>query len=231
MKKVAIFVEGLTEQELVVGLLSALVGQRGVNVLLGRQWKGKVIVQPSTPDPSCAFFAFVVDCANDEQVKTQIREQYPSLVASGYTAIIGLRDVYPSPRSDLASIYAGLGKGLPIGEVAPEMHLAVMEVEAWFLAEVTHFARLHHTLSASFIVAAGFDVVGTAGDAWDHPAEVLDSIYKLANLRYMTARGAKSKKRVQRTLRALSLDELYVRVRPRIPAFDGFISNLESALF
>lgn len=231
MRKVAIFVEGLTEQELIVGLVSALVGRRGVNVDLGRQWKNKVLVQPSTIVPAHEFSVLVIDCANDEQVKTQIREQYPTLVASGYTAIIGLRDVYPLPRTAIGLLQADLSKGLPTGLVSPQMHLAVMEVEAWFLAESTHFARLHETLSVPFIVAAGIDIVSTQGDAWNHPTAVLDSIYKLAGFSYVDSRGHKSGKRVQRTMRALSLDELYVTVRQSIPAFHAFVGSVEAALF
>jgi hypothetical protein len=231
VRKVAIFVEGLTEQELVVELVSAIVGARGVNVVLGRQWKGKVVLEPVTVDPAFAFLVLVVDCANDEQVKTQIRDQYQSLVAGGYTAIMGLRDVYPYARADIPAIQAALQLGLPGGAVAPEMHLAIMEVEAWFVAESTHFARVHPSLSPAFIVAQGIDILGTTGDAWGHPAGVLHAIYRLVGLSYMSPRGQKSRRRVQRTLRALSFDELYVNVRGATPAFDAFVTSLEIALF
>lgn len=231
MRKVAVFVEGLTEQELVVELVSAVVGARGVNVVLGRRWKRKVEVQPSVIDAACDFLVLVVDCSNDEQVMTQIREQYPSLVASGYTAIIGLRDVYPFAHADIPAIQAGLSRTLPSGAVIPEMHLAIMEVEAWFLAESTHFSRVHQSLTVPFIVAGGIDVVGTNGDAWGHPARVLHSVYQLAGMSYMSPKGQKTKRRVQRTLRALSFDELYVTVRGTIPSFDAFVKSLEFALF
>ena len=231
MRKVAVFVEGLTEQELVVELVSAVVGKRGVNVVLGRQWKGKVEIQPSLIDAALDFLVLVVDCSNDEQVMTQIREQYPSLIASGYTAIIGLRDVYPFAHADIPAIKAGLSVTLPSGAVIPEVHLAVMEVEAWFLAEATHFSRFHPALTVPFIVAGGIDVVGTNGDAWGHPAVVLHSIYKLAGMSYMSPKGQKTKRRVQRTLRALSPEELYVTVRGTMPSFDAFVRSLEAALF
>lgn len=174
MKKVAIFVEGLTEQEFVVSLVSAIVGKRGLYVILGRQWKNKVIIIPTAaPKGAIEFQVMVVDCASDEQVKTQIREQYRTLVAAGYTAIIGLRDVYPSPRVSLPRIQGKLHSGLPVAPIVPNMHLAVMEVEAWFIDELTHFAIIHATLTVPSIVANGFDIVGNRGDTWDHPADVL----------------------------------------------------------
>ena len=186
MRKVAVFVEGLTEQELVVELISALIGVRGANVVLGRQWRGKVVVEPGSIVPGVDFLVFVIDCSSDEQVKTQIREQYPTLVASGYSSIIGLRDVYPLTRADIPAIQAALVVGLPRGPVIPEMHLAVMEVEAWFLAESTHFARLHSSLTVPYIVENGIDIASTASDAWDHPTVVLHRIYKLAGMSYVS---------------------------------------------
>jgi hypothetical protein len=232
VKKVAIFVEGLTEQEFVVSLVSAIVGQRGLHVILGRQWKNKVIITPTAaPKGVIEFKVMVVDCANDEQVKTQIREQYPTLVAAGYTAIIGVRDVYPAPRVSLPRIQGKLSSGLPVAPILPTMHLAVMEVEAWFMDEVTHFARIHATLTVPHVVANGFDIVSNRGDTWNHPADVLDKIYRLAGLRYLTSSGAKTKRRIKRTVDAIDFDEIYVTVRNRLPDLNSFLSSIEAALF
>ena len=231
MKKVAIFVEGMTEQEFAVHLVSTLVGNKGLHVVLGRQWKGKVTITPSIPTGDINFYILIVDCANDGQVKTQIREEYPSLVAAGYTAIIGLRDVYPLPRSDMHLIQKQLSKGLPTGPVMPQMHLAVMEVEAWFLGETTHFARVDQALTLQFIIDNGFDIVGKLADSWQHPAKVLDDIYRLANKEYVDSGGQKRKQLVLQTINALSFEELYLNVRQQLTAFDGFLTSIEGALF
>lgn len=232
MRKVAIFVEGLTEQEFVVSLVSAIVGTRGLHVILGRQWKNKVTITPTAvPAGAIEFQVLVVDCANDEQVKTQIREQYQTLVAAGYTAIIGLRDVYPSPRTTLPAIQAMLYAGLPTVPIQPVIHLAVMEVEAWFIDEATHFALIHATLDVPFIVANGFDIADNRGDTWDKPADVLDKIYALAGQRYLTSKRQKTKRRIKRTIDAIAFDEIYVTVRNRLPHLDNFISSVEGALF
>jgi len=158
----------------------------------------------------------IVDCSNDEQVKTQIREQYPSLVATGYTAIIGLRDVYHHPPKDLARIQTLLYVGLPSGSVTSQMHLAVMEVEAWFLGETTHFARVDHVLTVPFIVGNGFDITENSADSCQHPAQFLDDIYRLSGKKYVGSRGQKDKLRVLRTINALSFEELYLNVRQQL---------------
>lgn len=231
MIKVAVFVEGMTEQEFVIALVTSLVGNKGLHVALGRQWKGKVTITPTGPVGDVDFFVLVIDCASDEQVKTQVRDQYPSLVAAGYTTIIGLRDVYPFDRADIEPIRKALIVGLPTAPLVPQIHLAVMEVEAWFISETTHFPKIDDTLTLPFIVGCGFDIVNRLGSSWDEPARTLDSIYKLANKSYLTASGGKKKNRVLRTLRAMSIEDLYVDVRQKLPELDGFISSIETALF
>ncbi len=231
MKKLAIFVEGMTEQELVIALVREIVGIRGLHIELAEQFRGKVSIRPISPQPGTDFFVLIVDCRSDEQVKTQIKDQYPYLVRAGYTSIIGLRDVYPNAAADAAKLALHLMDGLPTHPVIPSMHLAVMEVEAWFIAENSHFARLHPLLEPAHIAAGGFDVSGTPPENWPHPAKALDDIYKLAGRRYLTYSGQKRKARVQRTIRALCFETIYQSTRYRVPAIDKFIGSVEQSLF
>jgi len=231
VKKLAIFVEGMTEQELVVALVRELVGLRGLHIELAEQFRGRVSIQPISPPAGTEFFVLVVDCHNDDQVKTQIRDQYSSLVQAGYTSIIGLRDVYPNSAADTPRLTQHLMTGLPTQPVVPSMHLAVMEVEAWFIAEASHFARVHASLDTASIAGGGFDVVNTPSEAWPHPAATLDGIYKLAGRRYLASSGQKTKVRVQRTIRALCFTTIYQQTRSNVPAMDQFIGSIEQALF
>jgi hypothetical protein len=230
VKKTAIFVEGMTEQEFVVALVSNLAGSKGVHVALGRQFKGKVTIEPTVPLSSDQFFVLVVDCANDEQVKTQTRDQYPHLISAGYTSIIGLRDVYPLTLSEVGALEAALSIGLPNGKVVPDIHLAVMEIEAWFIAETSHFARIHSSLSPETIVGNGFDIISTAPELWVHPAGIIDSIYRLSGSRYTYSNGKKSRKRVLRTLRALDFGDLCTVIRTKLQRLDRFVGAVEGAL-
>jgi len=231
VKKLAVFVEGMTEQELVIALVRELVGLRGLHIELAEQFRGSVSIQPIAPPAGTAFFVLVVDCRNDDQVKTQIRDQYSSLVQAGYTSIIGLRDVFPNSPADTPKLAQFLMAGLPMHPVTPSMHLAVMEVEAWFIAEASHFARVHPSLDPASIRGGGFDVVGTPSEAWPHPAATLDDIYRLAGRRYLASSGQKTKVRVQRTIRALCFATIYQHTRGNVPAMDQFIGSIEQALF
>lgn len=230
MRKIAIFVEGMTEQEFVIALVTSVVGAKGLQFERAQQLRNSVVISHVAPEEDTKFFILVVDCRGDSQVKSQIREQYQKLTAAGFTSIIGLRDVYPLAREDIEKIQQTLDKGLPSGEVKASLYLAVMEVEAWFIAESTHFEKIDPLLTHDVRVAAGFDTTRHP-DLWDHPAETLHAIYKLGNKAYVDSAGSKTRNRVQRTLRALSFDEMYVNVRSRITALDGFVNEVERALF
>jgi len=82
-----------------------------------------------------------------------------------------------------------------------------------------------------FIVGNGFDITENSADSWQHPAQVLDDIYRLSGKKYVGSRGQKNKRRVLRTINALSFEELYLNVRQQLTAFDGFLTSIEGALF
>lgn len=230
MRKLAIFVEGMTEQEFVVEFIKALVGKRGVQVQLAFQVNGVVNITPINVPENTEFYVLVIDCRCDGQVKTQMRDRYASLVSSGYTAILGIRDVYPLLRSDIPKIQKHLDAGWPVGPVIPKLHLAIMEVESWFIADKTHFEKIDEILKVDYILNEGFDLSNPAED-WEHPALTLHQIYRLANKSYMSKGGQKTKRRVLRTINALSFDEIYDAVRPKMPSLDSFIESVEVALF
>jgi hypothetical protein len=79
------------------------------------------------------------------------------------------------------------------------LFLAVMEIEAWLLAEHTHFLRLSPVLTPARIrEKLHFDPARDDLERRWHPAEDLDRIYQLAGLRYSKQRG-----NVERTLALL----------------------------
>jgi hypothetical protein len=230
MKKCAIFVEGATELEFTVALIRAIAGNKDCHIDIGRQFAGKVRIEISVPQTSVDFYFQIVDCAQDGQVKTQIKERYPLLVSSGFSQIIGLRDVYPFSISDIPALEAMLLTGLPSTPIQPEIHLAVMETEAWFLQEVTHFERIHPSLTIPFIEQNGFPISTENADNWPNPAQVLDNIYRLASACYIS-RGRKNRRRILRTINALSFEELYAVSRNKLTALDAFIASIENTFY
>ena len=107
------------------------------------------------------YFILIIDCGQDERVKSDIIERYNGLIASGYQAIIAIRDVYPILRADIQRLRQGFAFGLPSGPVTPySCILAIMELEAWFLAEYSHFFHVHPNLTIDRIQHAfGFNLI------------------------------------------------------------------------
>lgn len=232
LNKVAIFVEGLTEELFVVQLITELAQNNRLQIEVAKQWRGKVCLSASTgPNSSTTLYVLVINCSSDGQVKTQIKEQHESLKNAGYTAILGLRDVYPFKRQDIPKITQHLHTGLPTTPPQPTIHLAVMEVEAWFIDEHTHFNRISHELDIGNISAHGFDITNIPAENWGHPADTLDNIYKIGHARYMSNKGGKTKRRIERTVKALSYNDLYITSRSRNNNLDAFLTALECALF
>ncbi|MFZ6780629.1 hypothetical protein ACO0LD_27675 [Undibacterium sp. Ji83W] len=225
-KKIAIFVEGYTEQEFTIRLVTEIAGLRGVTFELQEQFQG--ILQAKgmkSQDPNNEFYVLIVNCCTDNQVKSQIRDQYNSLSTNGYSKIIGLRDVFPFTHTDLSNLRAVLTAGLPCGSTPIDIHLAEMEIEAWFIDERTHYEQIDSTMTVSEIVNRGFDIVGVQGHQWPNPAQTLHAIYKAWGKSYTK----KAKHRV-RTIDAIDMTEIYVNVRPNAPTLDQFINSIELSL-
>lgn len=225
MKKIAIFVEGQAEQLFSAALINALANAAHLQIQWAYQFEGKLVLKAVDAVEGLTHFVMLVDCRNDEQVKTQIRDNYASLVTAGYSSIIGLRDVYPFPPSAIPSLQAALGVGLPLGVIPIRIHLAVMELESWFIAEDSHFSRISPTLTSEFMAENGFDVSQVPAEQWAPAAEVLDAIYSLAGLRYR-----KTARHVKRTIRALSIPRVFSEVRLIVPELNNFVCSLEDAL-
>ena len=88
---------------------------------------------------------------NDELVQSDIRDSCESLAKKNYQKILGLRDVYPKTFADIPKLELGLKYGIPTKYFPIHIILAIMEVEAWFLAETTHFSRIHPSLTNDLI--------------------------------------------------------------------------------
>lgn len=225
MKKVAIFVEGMTEQKFVVMFLTEWFNSLGIQVQLAKQLRGTIVLHTVSVTPrNIDAFVMVVDCANDEQVMTQIRDQYQQLMSAGYTAVIGVRDVYPKTHAEIELLQKGLKSVLPKGPLKAEIHLAEMEVEAWFIAETTHFSRISPKLTMKRIADGGFDL-SIPCESWPHPADTLHQIYKLEGFAYR-----KSAKSVARTIAALSRTEIAISVIPAVSSLSKFVNALSAAV-
>lgn len=232
-RKIAFFAEGQTEQIFIERLLTEAAGSRKMKVETLQAIGGRRFARffykltPETNAADHSFYALIYNCGSDGRVASDIRDQYPTLVSSGYSTIIGIRDVAPEVRrSDIPKLRAGVSRFMPQVPIAPLLVLATMEVEAWFMGEYTHFPRLDPALTEQRIRnLLGIDLIADDLENRDRPSHDLEAIYALAGLSY-----SKSKADIERTVRALDFGRVQQNLPTKTPSFKPLMDAISSFL-
>lgn len=232
MKRMAFFVEGLTEVIFVSKLIEAVADRNSFVVEQRRILGGASVprqvstIKAAAPTGGEEFYFLIFDCGGDHQVASRLREEHASLTANGYSALIGLRDVFPDYAfADIPALRTGLMKYIKTSLAPVEFVLSVMEVEAWFLAEHTHFERIDASLTTDAIAAAlGFDPSVADMSARPAPAADLVACYQLAGKDYVKAE--------ETTLGALDYESIFLELGGKLPdlarlnaAIDNFLTR------
>lgn len=178
-------------------------------------------VRAPSPRDGAKFYALLWDCGTDSRVTSDVRDQYQKLVASGYTTILALRDVRPDfSLSDIPRLRSTFEGIVPKHPVQPRLFFAAQEIEAWFLAEYSHFVRIDAGLTPSRIKQAfGTDLRTQTIENIAHPAALLKDIYGLAGLSYTKSAGD-----ALRTVTALDFKWLRGHLPSRAPNFAPLLS-------
>jgi hypothetical protein len=220
MEKMAIFVEGMTEQAFVERLVTEIAGHHRVHVDMVQAHGGGralprtfVEVRATGPDPAKKYYVIIYDCGNDDRVLSDIRDRYGDLVSAGFRTIVGLRDVYPQPvarESDIRDAFRRLAPSTPIPST---LVLAVREIESWFIADHEHFQRMSRHMTPEAVEnALGYPPATHDVTSINHPAEDLRRAYAVGRLGYK-----KSAAQVQRTVGRLDCLNFYLALPARIP--------------
>jgi hypothetical protein len=181
------------------------------------------VVSAPAQNNKAKFFALLWDCGTDGRVTSDVRDQYQSLVASGYTTILALRDVRPDfSLPDVPRLRAAFHTVLPKLPIQPQLFFAAQEIEAWFLAEYTHFERIDPALTVGRIRRdLQVDLITEAIELIAQPAVLLNDIYALAGGTY-----TKSASDAKRTVAALDLVLMRRHLPTRAPNFAAFLAAL-----
>lgn len=210
--------------ELLKGNSCQILGTELTGPIANRSLK-VTVVKATKESQEVTHYFMIYNCNADNAVKSDILERYKGLISASYTAIIGVRDVYPA--SDLEKLRQNLLYGMPSGLSVPiDIVLAVMEIEAWFLSEENHYSNLNSKLThveASNTV--GFDICMNSTESIPNPASVLNSIYNTVGLAYR-----KKSRQIERTVNALDYQNLYVNVRYRNPSLEEFLDKFDRAI-
>jgi hypothetical protein len=222
-KKLAVFVEGQTESIFTKKLLEEIAGRKSV---LFQESKANEITQlreASKGKKEFKYFVLIVDCGNDESVKSRILENRESLIRAKYELVLGLRDLYPHPRADLERVLQGMYTRVPTKDIQIELCLSVMEVEAWFLQEENHFRLIDESLiTAEIVNKTGFNPATDNAELVELPAELLKDIYKIAGKSY-----TKTRKQVERTVNVLDYNNLYLNLPNKLKYLKRFLGYID----
>lgn len=138
-----------------------------------------------------------------------------------------MRDVYRDfTHAQIPLLRSGLRLYLKTSPIEVKFVLSVMEIETWFIAEHTHFQKLHSSLTPSLIKSRlGFDPSTDDIQLRPHPAEDLDNIYHLAGLKY-----AKDKNRVLRTVSVLDYERIYLELPSKLADLKTLVDTITNFL-
>lgn len=237
MKKIAFFVEGHTEADFVKAYLKEITSKRGLITV--KEFKGgktslRVYTQTYRDNAGSDYVVDIYVSGADNRVNSDILDNLSSLATSGFSAVVGLRDLRGQKTDGSMFALADL-PGVERANIRiftgaiPHVHsvIAVMEIETWFMAETNHYQKidtsLDQTLITSNVASLGVNPYTDDLTQVAQPAETLNDIYHLAGKAY-----DKTAVRRQRTINALDYANLYVNVPSRLVKFDEFAKIVDS---
>ena len=228
MKKLAIFVEGQTEQIFTRKLLEEISGKKDIYI---REEKAKSningervfsVINAHANYSNEEYYILIRDCRGDSSVKSDIRDNCQSLYRQNYSKVIGLRDAYPAEELDKLKKY--LKFGIPTKYMPIDIVLAIMEIEAWFLADTSHFLNIHPSLTCEYILEKlNLDFTQTEVELFHKPSDNLNEIYRLVGHQYDKTRGT-----VNYTVNALNYELIYCDIVQKVSSLRTFIEHLNS---
>jgi len=225
MNKLAIFVEGQTDANFLNKLLKELIGEKGLRIEISKKAGGGFFrfIQASG-DTNSKYYVQIRDCGNDGTVKTAILETWENLKNENFKFALGLRDVFPLEKAEIPKLRKDLLFNLPDpNDFLIKIILAVEEIEAWFIAENSHFLKINSILTKPYLKQKlPFDIEPNNVENLRHPAKLLNDIYILGGTRYR-----KNKWIAQITIDCLDYDELYLSVRTQVPSLNEMLSELD----
>jgi len=224
--KIAIFVEGPTEQKFVLKLLEEIVGVGNITIETGdaRARIRKAILRSANNNSK--YFALLYHCHGDEGVKSRIKDNYKDLCDAGYSIILGLRDLFPLTKIDLGKVIENNNIGVNFDNVPVSITISVLETEAWFIKESSHFIKLDDRLTSEHIQQElGLDLEYLIAEDIETPSKTLNEIYSLVGLSYN-----KKSWSVQLTVDQLDYCEIYLNLKVEIKALGLLINNINNFL-
>ena len=232
MRKLAFFVEGQTEQLFVQALVETCAGECNVQIVsrkgnLGRKHK-RIFMEINAKRIGTGedYFVLIIDSGSDEGVVSDIMDRFDDFVRENYAMIIGLRDVRPKfSIHEIEKLQTGMEASVAtLAGIPIEFYLSIMEVEAWFLAENTHFLRISPELTEDRITdELGFFPNNRNAESREIPSADLAAIYNIVGILYDKSRMA-----VARVVNSLDFEHIINVHSAEIRNLGGVVSGVSN---
>lgn len=189
LKKIAIFVEGQTERIFVEKFLIEYFGYNKIE-LDNQKYLGKkgIRLLGKKKNPYAEFYVLIFDVGGDGTVVTALKERAESMIDnSGYSYILALQDLFPRKRDETKIVIETFKKIFQDSLFAQQLKLilAIMEIEAWFLADYNLFSRIFPLATNELIKdKIGIDLIRDNPESYLHPSYIIDQIYNIFGERY-----------------------------------------------
>lgn len=189
MKKIAIFVEGQTERIFMVRFLNEYLGEHKIEIRLEKNLGDRgVKYLGMRKNPYAEYYILVYDVGGDGNVVSAVKERSEKMInQAGYNFILALRDLYPNLREEKKKVIEAFKKIFKRYSYSSKLKLilAVMEIEAWFLADYNLFERIHPIAVVNIIrERLNIDLIRDDPESYNHPTEILKDIFNLFDEKY-----------------------------------------------
>ncbi|WP_368220404.1 DUF4276 family protein [Aeromonas sp. R7-2] len=232
MRKLAIFVEGQTEQLFIKRLIEEVAGKKNLTIQLDRLQGGaqspraainEIIVKSQE---ETKYYVLIRDSSSDSRVVSDVKDNIYNLQKEGFEKVIGLRDLYPIALDELKDVEGASNYVIPKNSIDFNIVIAVREIETWFLAEINHYEKIHNALNLGEIKnKLNIDLASINTEIIEHPSSMLHEIYNLVGFAYK-----KSRKHVERTVNALDMENTYLNLSENMKSLMILIGEIDDFL-
>lgn len=188
MLKLAIFVEGQTERIFLEKFFKEYLGYHKVSIESFRLYGNKLYqIRGKSLISNTLIYIQIFDASNDVKAISALKERCTNMVNKGFKYLFALKDVYPNPRTTIPLLKVNFNKLFKNNPCADKVRLllAIMEIEAWFLADYQVFSKISPFLSIEYIKnCLGIDLKKQNPEQLDHPSKVVNNIFNLISQNY-----------------------------------------------
>jgi len=233
MKKIALFVEGQTEVIFISEMIRQVFDEERVKIVVHniQGTYNKIRIDTFKTDITGEYYFLLYNCGTDDKVKSNIKDNYQKLQQADFIHIIGLQDLFNSQRRkrgiDDKKFRETINADIP-QTIPAKIYFAIQEIEAWFIAEETHYQRISSILSIEKVNSiAGIDIQKEDTEKIPHPTVVLDEIYKAGG----RIKGySKNEYTIKDIVSKLDFCNLYLTVRNRNNSLNELLNCLDGII-